>query len=414
MWMSGYAARDHGAEGQLHDLWVKALVLQDPAGETAVLVTMDLVGIDRDTSVQVCQRLQAAHQLNRANIGLSTSHTHSGPVVGLNLAPMYFLNDSQERQVRDYTSELMESIVQTVGLAMDRLRPVTLQFGEGLTTFAVNRRNNREADVPTLRAAGKLRGPFDHSVAVLVVRSLDGPLVAVVFGYACHATTLDGYFWSGDWPGYAQIEIEKRHADAMALFWAGCGADQNPVPRRSIASAVEYGDRMANAVDDVLSQPLPSIEGRLRTAYQEIDLPLDSLPTRDQLASDARSDDRYVANRAKQLLRKLDSTGKISSTYPYPVQMWRLGQDVRFVSLGGEVVVDFAIRLKHELRPGPVWVAAYMNDVMAYIPSERVLTEGGYEGGSAMVYYGLPSKWAPGVERMIIDAVRGLATSLGP
>ena len=40
-------------------------------------------------------------------------------------------------------------------------------------------------------------------------------------------------------------------------------------------------------------------------------------------------------------------------------------------------------------------MTGYANDVMAYIPSLRVLKEGGYEGGGAMIYYGLPTVWAP-------------------
>ena len=50
-------------------------------------------------------------------------------------------------------------------------------------------------------------------------------------------------------------------------------------------------------------------------------------------------------------------------------------------------------------------MTAYANDVMAYIPSRRVLAEGGYEGGGAMVYYGLPTVWAPEIEPMILDEV---------
>ncbi len=42
---------------------------------------------------------------------------------------------------------------------------------------------------------------------------------------------------------------------------------------------------------------------------------------------------------------------------------------------------------------------------MAYIPSLRVLKEGGYEGGGAMLYYGLPSIWGTRVEELIVDNV---------
>ena len=109
--------------------------------------------------------------------------------------------------------------------------------------------------------------------------------------------------------------------------------------------------------------------------------------------------------RAKHLLRELDRGAALPRTYPYPVLAWQLGPDLTFVALGGEVVVDYALRLKQELGPGRTWIAGYTNDVMAYIPSLRVLKEGGYEGGGAMAYYGLPASWGPRVEELIVAAV---------
>ena len=91
MWMSGYAARTKPAEGKLHDLWAKALVLEDPAGHRAVLVTMDLVGIDRRLSVAVCEELRKKYHFSRDAVMLSVSHTHCGPVVRGNLEAMYDL-----------------------------------------------------------------------------------------------------------------------------------------------------------------------------------------------------------------------------------------------------------------------------------------------------------------------------------
>ena len=96
----------------------------------------------------------------------------------------------------------------------------------------------------------------------------------------------------------------------------------------------------------------------------------------------------------------------LSQTYPYPIGLWRIGDEISFVTLGGEVVVDYSLRLKTELSGLSTWVAGYSHDVMAYIPSRRVLLEGGYEGADAMVYYGLPTRWAPEVEEMIVAAVR--------
>ncbi|MEX2140005.1 MAG: neutral/alkaline non-lysosomal ceramidase N-terminal domain-containing protein [Pirellulales bacterium] len=406
MWMSGYAARTKPAEGKLHELWAKALALEDARGRRAIVVTLDLCGIDRQFMIDVCEALAKRHQLDRSQIVLSVSHTHSGPVVEGNLAPMYFLDEAQRERVRDYTAKLREQVIDIANQAIANLKPAMLHYGQGQATFAVNRRNNPEGEVPQLRSEGKLRGPVDHDVPVLAVKTAAGEPLALLFGYACHATTLDGYQWSGDYPGNAQIELEKRHPTAMAMFVAGCGADQNPIPRRKVQLSELYGQQLAAAVDEVLGGPLVKIEGELSTTYREIDLPFDDLPSREQLERDLQATNKYIANRAKLLLEQIDSGKPLSRTYPYPVQTWRFGDAVQIVWLAGEVVVDYSLRLKDDMPQGKAWIAGYANDVMAYIPSRRVLQEGGYEGGGAMVYYGLPAAWSSDVEKLIVDEVQ--------
>jgi hypothetical protein len=413
MWMSGYSSRTKPAEGKVHDLWAKALVLEDPAGKRCVLVTMDLVGIPRDLSLAVRERIQKKHGLGREAILLAVSHTHTGPVVGHNLGAMYFLDAEQRKLVEDYANALQEKLVAVVGEAVSELAPARIEWGNGHVTFAVNRRNNKEADVPKLRERGLLKGPVDHDVPVLSVRDLEGKVRAVVFGYACHATVLPFYEWSGDYPGFAQIALEKTHPDAVALFWAGCGADQNPLPRRTVALAAEYGRQLAEGVDAVLKAPMTPLRGRLAVAYTEIDLPFGDLPTREWLLKDVQSRDRYMAARAKLLLEQIDKNGSLRDAYPYPVQAWQLGKDLTLVALGGEVVVDYSLRLKKELEASHTWIAGYTNDVMAYVPSLRVLKEGGYEGGGAMVYYGLPTVWGPRVEELIVAAVHEQVKKVG-
>lgn len=406
MWMSGYAARTRPAEGTMIDLWAKALVLEDSAGYRTVLVTMDLVGIPREFSLAVRGAIQAKHGLEASQVMLAVSHTHCGPVVGGNLIAMYFLDEAQTRLVESYTDELKTKLVAVVDEAVERLAPATLAWASGQATFAVNRRENKEADVPKLRAEGRLAGPVDYDVPVLAVRDAERRLVATVFGYACHATVLDFYQWSGDYPGFAQAVLEGAHPGMTALFWAGCGADQNPIPRREPPLAPHYGERLAEAVERVLSGIMRPVAGTLRSSYAEIDLPFAELPTREELALLASSDNKYEAERARRLIAEIDAGRPLSATYPYPVQVWHLGTEVVLVALGGEVVVDYALRLKAGLGGQRVWVAGYANDVMAYIPSRRVLAEGGYEGGGAMVYYGLPTVWAPEVEELIVREVR--------
>ncbi|MGY8766869.1 MAG: neutral/alkaline non-lysosomal ceramidase N-terminal domain-containing protein [Pirellulales bacterium] len=408
MWMSGYASRTKPAEDKRHDLWAKALVLQDADNHQAVIVTLDLVGIGRDISISVQKRIKDLHQLERSQIALCSSHTHTGPVVGNNLSTMYFYDQKQQMLVDQYAQQLVNNIVATVSKAIDNLQPALLSQTTGQAKFAVNRRNNKEADVSKLRNEDSLQGPVDHSLPILKISNTTGKTLGILFGYACHATVLSDYQWSGDWPGFAQLEIEKRHPGAIAMFWAGCGADQNPLPRRTVELAQNYGKQIAAGIDDAFKNPLSEIKGRLRTSYSEIELPFGELPSRTQMESDTKSKNRYLASRAEHLLKQLDSEGKLPATYPYPIQVWTIGNEIKFVLLGGEVVVDYAHLIKTEVLDNQTWVAAYSNDVMAYIPSRRVLTEGGYEGSSSMIYYGQPTTWSPKCEQLIADSVKSL------
>ncbi|MFV1964667.1 MAG: neutral/alkaline non-lysosomal ceramidase N-terminal domain-containing protein [Pirellulaceae bacterium] len=414
MWMSGYSSRDRAAEGKLADLWAKALVLEDGQGQRGVLVSLDLIGIDRQLSQLVCNALREEYGFSREQVALCFSHTHTGPVVGRNLAPLHYLTVDKQQQafIDQYATTLVNRIREVVGLALEDLGPSQLAWGNGVCTFAVNRRNNPASEAPARRTAASLIGPFDHDVPVLAVRGEQGKLETVVFGYACHSTVLSAYEWSGDYPGFAQAALEANNPGCVAMFWAGCGADQNPLPRSSVELARHYGRRLATAVETVLlTSEMAPVKDRLVTRYREINLALDRLPTREEIERDVQSDNKYIASRARMLIAQYDRDGGLSQTYPYPIGVWQLGDEVQFVILGGEVVVDFALRLKVELAGKKTWVAGYSNDVMAYIPSRRVLHEGGYEGAIAMIYYGLPTVWSPEVENEIVQEVHAQLTA---
>jgi hypothetical protein len=197
--------------------------------------------------------------------------------------------------------------------------------------------------------------------------------------------------------------LERRHPGTIVLYWAGCGADQNPLPRRSLEFMNQHGRAFADAVDATLRNPLSPVNATLRTAYEEVNLAFDTLPARAELETIATGAPPKAAW-AKYLLHNWERDGGLAKNYPYPVQAWQLGDELNWIFLGGEVVVDFSLRLKSELGVQNTWVASYANDVMGYIPSQRVLTEGGYEGGDSRWYYGLPAVWAPEVEQVIVDA----------
>ena len=422
MWMSGYSSRDRPADGKLTELWAKAMAIEDSQGNRLVLVTLDLIGIDRDTAARIQSRVAEQVGLPRKALVLSTSHTHSGPVVGYCLRSMVFLDGAAWDLIDQYTSQLESKVVDVVTRAVADLRRAEIRWTVGRAHFAVNRRNNVESDVPELRSAQRLNGPVDHDVPILVVRepsdakqdAAELPKIRlVVCGYACHATVLSGYQWCGDWPGYAQSALEKRFPGATAMVWAGCGADLNPLPRRDVELAKQYGNEIDEAVATAMERHEIPLNGSLDSQFAEVPVEFAMVPTREQLDATLRSPNRYEAARARLLLEAMDRDGQLQTHYPYPIQTWRLGDGPTWVFLSGEVVVDYALRLKHELGAGKTWVAGYCNDVMAYIPSRRVLQEGGYEGGGAMVYYGLPSPWVESIEEQIIQETRRQVAQLG-
>lgn len=406
--MSGFAGRENPAEGKLHDLWVKAVALADPNGRTALILTADIVGVPKSLSDRVAEELEKQFHLPRANLMIAVSHTHGSPMIMGNLPALYAMDDAERKLIRAYRQQLEEKMIEVAATALQNRAPAELAWGIGQATFAVNRRNNPAPDVPRLREEGKLKGPVDHDVPVLKVTDVRGNLLAIIFGYACHCTVLRTREWSNDYVGFAQLKLEEDHPGAVALFFAGCGADQNALPRRELHFAQEYGRRLADAVNDVLADPPNRISGELSTEYELVDLPFSRLPSREELERHAAGEDLFERLRAEWLLARIAEEGPLEESYPYPIQIWRLGPGLTWLGLGGEPVVDYSLKLKEALGRSSTWVAAYCNDVMGYIPTRRVLAEGGYEPINSVVFYGLPSPWDSSVEERIMERIRAL------
>lgn len=406
MWMSGYASRARPAEGKLTDLWVKAVLLGDEKGPQAVVIAYDLVGVDHQTGEDLAKTAMEVLKLPREAVLVNCSHTHSGPVVGGNLAPMYSLDSMQAGLVERFGADLQAKTKSAIEAAANDFAPATLSFADDAATFAVNRRNNPEPKIEEIRATNSLQGPVDHRVRLLAIHRPNGNLRALLYSYACHATVLSGFEWCGDYPGYAAIALENRHPGAVAVFMAGCGADQNPLPRRKVELARQYGAMLADGVDRAFAKPRkPVAPGVTFRSFERIPLHFAAVPSAADLDEAEASKNKFEAARARLLKRQLTTNGKVDDHYPFPVMTWRLGKELTFVSLGGEVVVDYSLRLKRELGDD-LWVLGYSHDVMAYIPSERVLREGRYEGKDSMLYYGLPSAWKEGVEEAVVGSVK--------
>jgi len=404
IWMSGYAARTHPSEGVLSPLWAKALALESSPAGRIVIVTTDVVGIPRTVADEVARRVAKQFGLKRSQFLLNASHTHTGPMVWPNLINLAVLPPEEQEKLPAYSQKFADALVTVIGAAIHDLAPAVAEFGEGSAAFGMNRRRP---------PAGQTSGPVDHKVPVLRITDPSGKIRAILFGYACHNTTLTGeiYQISGDYAGFAAAALEQQHPGATALFLMLCGADQNPNPRSTIELARQHGATLANEVERVISTPMTPIAGPLKTIFRLTELKL-APKSRQDFEAELKSTLPAGVRRAEMMIKALDAGRKIDRI-DYPVQAIRFGKTLTLIALGGEATVDYGLRIQREYPGEPIITAGYSNDVMCYIPSLRVLKEGGYEANDSMIYYGQSGPFAEDVEDRVFAAVHQVMKDIG-
>lgn len=395
--LSGFGFRRAESEGVTQRIFAKALAIRGADGSPCVLVTADNLCVPDWITQDVGRRLAKAG-VKPGNLTVTATHTHTAPMLQ-NVAPALFGTpippDHQDRIDR-YTREFTDSLEEVALAAIRDMRPAKLSWAQGRARFAVNRRTPG--------------GPVDHDLPVLTVRNPDGSVRAVWFSYACHCVTLSDNRISGDWAGFAQEAVERMFPGSVALASVGCGADANPssgVTGDNVAVCAAQGREIAEEIGRLLSQPGRELTEPPVVRNARIDVPFDTPHPREVWEERAKADDA-AGYHARRNLQRLDRGEALPDKINYPLQAWHFGDRLAVIFLPGETVVDYSLRLKREFDRTRIWVNGYSNDGRCYLPSERILQEGGYEGGGAMVYYDMPQRFAPGLEQRILDAVHSL------
>jgi len=406
--MGGYGPRV--SEGVLDDLYAKALVLEDAHGQRALLVTADLLFFRAPLAEAVCGRIMAKTGLARREIQLAASHTHAGPAFGVRDP-----DDRQGQVVEAYFEKLQGQLVELAAGAIADLRPARLSWGVGRAgDFVMNRRLIDEHG--KWRGMGpNPQGPVDRDVPVLRVDGPDGRPRALAFGCACHCVTLggDNLKISGDYAGYAQRHVEAQHPGVQAMFVSGCGADANTNPRcgpNQEELVVRHGETLGREVCRVAAGRLEPLGGPLGVQLAWTDLPLAHSLPRDELEKMAETGAYWHARNAKGMLAVLDRGEPLPEHYRAPIALWQFGDDLTLVGLPGEAVADYVGMLQQALGPERLWVVALSNESFGYLPTTRILAEGGHEAIGLTLDVGL---FAPGVEDVVVAAVRQLARAAG-
>lgn len=426
--LSGYGNRDRPSEGIDESLQVRAMAMShqtaEQPGAVHVLVSVDTIGFPGVLTKAIHEQVEARHGIPRSRFVICCTHSHTAPHVGRGLTNLFNtpLTAAEEAATNAYTDLLAEQVLQAVTQAIENLQPGRLFVDQGTATFARNRRVLRDGIWTGF--GENPEGPVDHTLPILRITDLEGKQTrGIVFNYACHCTTFGGDYnrVNGDWAGYAAKYLEETYPDAVALCTIGCGADANPerVSARALEIAQAQGREIAEEVERLITErPATSeLKSAPQANYGYAGLPIDR-PSDQTLQENLQSTRPQVRHHAEVMIETKRRMGRLPETYPMPIQVWRFGDEFTMVFLGGEVCVDYALRLQRELpewAPGlaanRVWVTAYANDVFAYVAPERMRAEAGYEVDFSMIYYLQPGRWSSGTEEVIIRRVRELFES---
>jgi hypothetical protein len=392
--LSGYGGRRLPNTGVSQHIFAKALAIGGDEEGPAVVVTVDNCGVPASMRDEVLRRLGTKSKVSHERLAICSSHTHCAPML-IGMLPNLFGMDIPAEHlpaIERYTRELTDAIEKVVLAALADRKPATLTWSVGKVGFAANRRS-----FPMK--------PVDHDLPVLRATSTEGKVRAIFTSYACHCTTIGIDEIHGDWAGCAQEALQREFPGAIALTAMGCGADQNPNPRRTMELVKQYGEDLGAEAKRLVLGEMKPVNGPVKCNAKQIELAFGTLPTREEWQALAASKTPAIAYHATKNLARLDRGEKIPTHLPYLVQTWAFGNDMAMVFLPGEITVDYSLRIKREFDPARLWVNGYSNDVPCYVPSRRVLDEGGYEGAGAMVYYDRPTQFAPDVEERIMKAV---------
>jgi len=409
IFMSGYASRTKPFERVEADLWAKALYLEDGRGGRAVVITTDLLGFPASIADPMCERIREKTGLRREQVLINSAHIHSGPMIGADDAARDNVPADEARKVAEYTRKLVDKIVDLAAQSVSRPEPARLSMAGGVVDFPMNRRQWTPNGVVL---GANPRGFADRSVPVLRVEGADGKVKAALFGAGVHNTTLRGnsYEICGDYAGFAQAFVQEQLPGVQAMFMLGCAGDADPYPHGTMALAKAHGLTLGKEVCRVLAGKTEPVRGPLRVAFERVELPLQKPPAREELEKQAagRGTTAWVA---KQMLERLNAGQKLPEHYATPLAVWQFGEDLTLVALSGEVVSDYIPLIEKAVGPLRLWVTAYNNDVYGYLPSSRVISEGGYECRG--LYAGGIGYFATAAQDVQVNQVRELARKVG-
>lgn len=382
VFLAGFADRTHESEGVHDPLYAKAALLQ--ANKTLAIITLDLVGSDRSFIDGIKSALQDKFGLHHDEVLINFSHTHHaiaarGPVQAEG-------GEFRRGSVIDFAL-LRDTLVSIVADCYAHLEEGQLLLARGTTKFGVSRRKLTEQGVqwkPTYDTE------IDHDLFVLKLVDGKRQVKGIMYNYGCHPTSMssDNYLISNDFPGKTNRVLEETYPGAAALFLQGCAGEVKPLKCALGDSFIsctfeqmeEAGAELAQAVVRLIEQSaFAPVQGPFKTTLTEATLRMEQTPADyfEGIANNPAIGEvrrRGAARKIEQIKKGL--TKERTSIY---IGVWHLDDETRLIAMEGEISTEYAMLLKQLFPGGKTIVLGYTNGVSFYVPTRKMIGEGGYE-----------------------------------
>lgn len=404
--LGGYIARDTPSSGISDRLFIRVGVFRDEKGKMLVLIGVDLLEVSKEISEEFYSEAKNRFGLHREEIVLNSIHTHCAPILKGHFAKPEWKVDEE------YVSRFKEKLLRAVENAISDLSPAKFRFGMTKIRFGINRRMKTAAGI---EMRPNPEGFVINDVPVLSVNRPGKP-DGIFYSMSCHPTSRGGMLVSADFPGFT-----AKHFGGPPAFLQGAAGSTKPEVLKPdgtgfIAASPEWLENAGKMIagqlksfldSDVMREFVPDFGASL----VKVNLKLDEkrIPSEELFEKAAKENPgypcyRHIADHFQKELRE----------HSYAVECLlevgfvRLAEGIGFLTVSGEITAEAAANMIDTVRKTgeTVFLLGYCGYLAAYLPTDAMLQEGGYEALDSQYYYGMLLPFAPGIDRALASAAR--------
>ena len=410
--MHGYGVRKDLFDDVNDPLTCTALILEE-SGQRAFIGAADLCTFPNDGSTPgLIDRVAEKVGCPRDNVLLCASHTHGGPLTpgsGVTFRASRFADKAFE-----YAEWLGEQVVAAAGEAAHRMQQGSLWIGEGKTALPMNRRPDRDGQVPNAPNPG---GPVDDRMTLFALKDTSGNLASVGMRISCHPVATGAkHLLTADYPGAWRAEFTRAFGpEVTPFFLQGAGADARP----ALVAEGDHWRALPHADLPILGRDLlgEMLQILARGELREIkDLKLSgkantvTVPcerrhtTREDFEKLLTSEQEWVQPYAEACIQMLEAGKQIPDCVDYQVQTLWLNDDIALIGLDSEPLCGLGAKIEAAVAPKKAFVLGYVNGCISYVCDTKELKRGGYEADT-WLFDLWTGPWEPGLENIFAEGV---------